>query len=175
MKTLKNNYGFSLVEVVIAAFLFSLLVGVCSTIFLSGSDAWQVNTLSVQLQQERRKAMDWIKEDLVEAGVSTITDVPADDAWHNGITFKIPAGVSNSTITWSTNTTNFALGGTGGYQVIRTVGGSTKVLAQNIHTLQFRRLSTAPNIVEISINSQKSTTRGILVSNTSSFKVKLRN
>ncbi len=175
MKTLKKNQGYSLVEVVAAAFLFSLMVGACLMIFLSGSDAWQVTSLSVQLQQERRKAMDWIKEDLVEAGSSTITDVPADDAWYNTITFQTPAGVSGESITWSTDTTQFALGGSNGDEIIRTVGSTTKTLAQNIQSLQFRRQSTNPSIVDVVINSQKSTTRGILVSNTSSFKVKLRN
>ena len=144
-------------------------------ILVSGSDSWQVNRVKIEVQQEVRKAIEAIKADLVQGGSSTIVGVPADGNWYTTITFKVPSGVSGGTIVWPSDTTQFLLSGTDSNELRRTVGATTKTLAHFIETLQFRRLASAPNIVEVNLKGEKATMRGKLISLNTSFKVKLRN
>lgn len=166
--------GFTLVEVLMTVVIFAVLFGVCFTILLSGSDSWQVNSTQMQLQQNLRRAMNWIKEDLIEAGQSTITNVPANGSWYNTITFSVPSGVSGNAITWASPSIQFLLGGASSNELQRT-SGTTKTVAQYIQSLQFRRQATSPTIVEVSLQAQKNSVKGTPVTMTKSFKVKLRN
>ena len=166
-----STRAFTLVEVMISVAIFTILFGACFTVLLSGSDSWQVNSAEMQLQQELRKAMDWLKEDLAEGGISTITNVPADWNWYSTITFKAPSGVTSGAITWGSNTIQFVLSSN---QLRRIEGATTKVIAQNISSLQFRRQASTPHLVEVSLQAQKSSIKGT-ISKTLSFKVQMRN
>ena len=175
LSVLQSARGFSLVEAIVTVVLFSIIGGACFAIFLSGADSWQVNSVKLELQQELRKAADWMRQDLWEAGVSTITNVPADGSWHTTITFRVSNGVSGGNILWSTNTIQFLLGGTNNSQLQRQSGAQTKILAQDMQTLQFRRQATTPNILEMSFAAQKRTTKGALLTQNTTFKITLRN
>jgi len=146
-------------------------LAVCYTLFVSGSDSWETNNVTLELQQELRKAAEWLKQDLVQGGASTITDVPADGAWYTAITFRTCAGISNGNIAWSSNTVNFARSGT---QLVRTSGSSTRTLAQNIGTLQFKRDVGSPQVVYVNLQASK-TAKGRSLTADSGFKVTLRN
>lgn len=172
---LQAAQGFSLVEVIVTVVLFSVIAGACFAIFLSGSDSWQVNSVKLELQQELRKAADWMRQDLWEAGVSTITNVPADGNWYPTITFRVSNGVSSGNILWSANTIQFLLGGTNSNQLQRQSAAQTKIIAQDIQTLQFRRQAATPSILEVSLAAQKRTTKGALLTQNTTFKITLRN
>lgn len=173
---LRETAGFSLVEVLITVSLFAILFTACFIVLLSGSKSWEINSTKMQVQQELRKAVDWIKEDMFDAGQSTITNVPADGSWYSTITFKVPTGVSGNAPVWSSSTTQFVLGGGAtANQLQEITGGVTRILANKIQSLQFRRQSTSPGIVEVSVQAQKTSTKGTLVTMSTSFKVKLRN
>ena len=175
MKRMQLQSGTTLVEALITVLLFTMLFGAAVAVLLSGSDSWQVNSVMAELQQERRKAVEWMKEDLLQGGYSTITNVPADGVWYTTITFNTSAGVSGGNITWSTNTVRFLLGGSGSTELQKVSGSTTKVIAEDIHTLQFRRQSTTPSVVEVSLTAQKNTLKGATLSATTTFKVKMRN
>lgn len=166
-----DQQGFTMVEALITVALFTVLFGACVSILLAGNESWQVNKTKLQLNDEVRKAGSWIENELVQSGQSTITNVPADNTWYNTITFKTVTGVSSGSVTWSANTINYALSSN---KLIRTSGGTTKTIAQNIQTLQFRRLSTATTLIEVSIVGQATTPRGTAVSTTDSIKIYLR-
>lgn len=173
---LRNTAGFSLVEILVTLLIFSVLFTASFIVLLSGSKSWEINSTRMQVQQELRKAVDWIKEDMFDAGQSTITNVPADGSWYSTITFKTPTGVSGNTAVWSSSTTQFTLGsGADANQLQEITGGVTKILANNIQSLQFRRQSTSPGIVEVSVQAQKTSTKGTPVTMSTSFKIKLRN
>ena len=170
--------GFSMVELIMVVFVFSVLVTISYVTLLSGASSWQATSETTELNQELRKGMEWMMTDLLQAGASTVTDVPADDNWYNAITFKIPsaAGVSGGTIEWASSTTNYALASSGSIsQLKRTVGGQQKIIGQYITSLQIRRQSTSPEIVDVILGAQKNTPKTGLIDGTLSFSAKLRN
>jgi len=169
---LKDSRGFTLSEVLMAAFIFSLLSVACYTIMASSSSSWQVNRARIELQQELRKSQNWMINELRQSGSSVITNVPADGAPYTTITFRTSSGVSGGSVTWSSNTIQFIRSGT---QLQRISGGVTKVLAQNISLLQFRRQGATPNLVEVSLQVQKNVPGSSAISGNLSFKVQVRN
>jgi len=171
MYSLKLQSGFTLVETMVSVALFTLLFGASVMTLLAGQDSWQVNTKKSALQDEVRKAESWIENEIIQAGQSTITNVPSDGTWYNTITFKTVAGVSGGNVTWSANTITYSLSSN---QFIRTSGGTTKIIAQNIQSIQFRRLSTTPTLVEINVQGQKTTPRGTIVTASDALKIYLR-
>ena len=188
---LKKQTGFSLVEVLVTMMIFSFLAAAVNTVLLVGDASWQANNAHVQLHQELRKAMDWMKDDIRQTGPAAITNVPVNPAidavtypdpdddpaydWYTSMTFQKVSGVSGGRITWNSNTTRFVLSGT---NLQRIEGTTTRVIAQNIQSLQFRRMNADPDIVEIALDAQQDTfsgAKGITLSADLDFKVQLRN
>jgi len=170
--------GFSLVEVLVTILIFALVAGASYMALNSGMRSWRVNNIRVELQQELRKAMDWMSEDLRQSGSSpTVMNVPADDVWYTSVTFKKVTGVSGNAPTWSAGSYQYRRGGTGGTQLERVDdGGAVRVIAQNITSLQLRRLSTAPNIIEMRVaTAQNALGGGSTMSANAAFQVTLRN
>lgn len=158
---LKGRHGFTLVEMMVTVAIFSFILGICYALFICGSDSWEANSTRVELQQELRKAMDWMSQDLRQAGSASIVDVPATGGIFTSITFRKSAGVSGGNHVWDASTTRYFLGGTGGTQLLRQVGSQTaSVIAQNIQSAQFSRQTSASNIVDVSLQAQKTTLRG---------------
>jgi prepilin-type N-terminal cleavage/methylation domain-containing protein len=167
--------GFSLAEVLVTVVIFSVLMAAVNTILLVGDSSWQTNRVQVELQQDLRKAMDWMKDDLRQTGSSAIDDVPADGEWYTSITFQMVTGVTGGTLTWNSNTTQFVLGGTDSNQLQRIEDSTTKVIAQNIESLEFRRLAAAPDIIEVALEAEKDTVKGVTITSTLDFEIQLRN
>lgn len=161
-------------EVLVTVIIYSLIVAACYLAFAAGNQSWQVNRVQVELQQELRKAMDWMVSDLRQSGSSAIVDVPSDGVWYNTITFKIAAGINNSNISWSGDI-QYLLGGTNANQLLRQAGGQVKILAQAITSLQFRRQMATAGTVEVFLTAEKTTPQGQLLSQDRNFQVSLRN
>ncbi len=172
---LKSSRAYTLVEVLVSFFIFAMISGSAVTVFMSSTDLWKINNVKLELQQELRKSMDWMNIDLLQAGASTMTNVPANGTWYTTITFNTATGVTEGSTTWSSNTIQFVLGGSSSNQLQRVSGAATKVIAQDVKSLQFRRQSSTPNILEVSMQAQKSTIRGASMTMASRFKVTLRN
>jgi len=170
----QKSVGFTLVEILVAVSLYSLIAAACFVAFITGNRSWQVNKVQLEIQQELRKAMDWMIEDLRQSGSSAIVDVPSDGVWYNSITFKMAEGINNGNISWSGDV-QYALGGTNSNQLLRQTGGEEKILAQNITTLQFRRQTGTPKSLEVSLTAQKTTPEGQVLNQDLNFQIKLRN
>lgn len=156
----KDHRGATLVEMMVTVIIFAFILTICYAILISGSDSWETNSARVELQQELRKAMDWVSQDLRQAGSVSITDVPANGATYTSITFRKSAGVSGGNLVWDANTTRYFLGGTGGTQLLRQVGSqAASVIAQNIQSVQFSRQASTANVVSVSLQTQKTTLR----------------
>ena len=183
--------GFSLTEVMVSMAIFVLVAAAVNTVLIVGDASWQTNNVQVQLQQELRKAMEWMKDDLRQTGSAAIMNVPVNVApdiaaypdpttdpaynWYTAITFQKAAGTAGGVIAWNANATQFVLNAT---NLQRIEGAQTRTIATNIQTLQFRRLNATPDILEVALLAQRRTyggAKGITISSTLDFKVQLRN
>lgn len=163
-------------EALITIVIFSFIAGGVYATMVAGDRSWNLNSIQIELQQELRKAMNRMRDDLQQSGRSAITDVPADGSWYDEITFYKTNGVSGTTISWNSATTRFLLGGATSDQLQRIEGATTTVVAQNISSLQIRRLAAAADIVEVSLEAEKGGLKGGgTVSDSLDFKVNLRN
>ena len=167
-------------ETLVVMLIFSMVAGSLYATVAVGETSWQVNKTKIEVYQELRKAMDWMKYELQQAGDSSIVDVPADGVTCpcTVITFKIPDPVSPivaGDINWSANTIQFALGGADETDLQRTEAGVTRTLATNIQSLTFTRQVASSNILEVSVQAQKDTVKGIPLTSQLDFEVQLRN
>lgn len=168
----KNCHGFTMVEMLVCILIFSYIAGGLYTVISVGDSSYQNNSAQVELQQELRKGMEWMKFELQQAGPTSISNVPSNGSWYTSISFKIPTGVSSGAISWATNPIQFSRSGT---DLLRTYSGTSRVIAQDITSIQFRRTSAAPKILEIAMTGQVTAIKGETLQDTLNFKIKLRN
>ena len=188
---LRNKKGFTLVEILVTVLIFSVLAAAVNTVLLAGDSSWQTNNVQVELQQDLRKAMDWMKDDIRQTGSIAIDNVPADGTWYTTITFQKAIGIDGGSIEWNNDgaspsneiTTQFVLGGADSNQLQRLTvtddgddaTNTTTVVANNIQAVQFRRLASVSKVVEVDIDAQKTTVKGAVITSSLDFKVQLRN
>lgn len=166
--------GFSLVEMMIVAIVGSLIIGGLYAVLIIGKNNWEINRDRVELQQNLRTAFEWMRKDLRQAGVATITGVPADGSSNTSITFQTPSTVSSGSVVWASAIT-YARGGTGSAQLLRTVGGVSKIIAQNVSALQFSRTASDPEVILITLQVQKNTPQHGVMTIARTAEVKARN
>ena len=170
-----NAQGTTLVEIMVTVALFTVLVGASLGLLMNGSDSYNINRNKMELQQELRKALDWTKDDLRQTGTSGLVNMNTDTTYTQ-VTFRTAVGAAaGGTTTWSANTIQYILGGTGGVQLQRISGGTTKIVSQNITLLQFRRNSTAPNLVIVTMTASRNEGKGGTISLNYTMQVKMRN
>lgn len=174
--------GMTMAEILISVAIFSVVLAACYVLLMAGSDSWETNEVKIELQQDLRKAVDWITQDLRQAGSVSITNVPANGTWYTLITFRKASSVSGGSVVWDTDTTKYLLGGSDSTQLQRQTGSQTpKVIGQNFQSLRFRRQSSSANIIDVALQARKKTPRGqnltgkAFVQDDLNFKVYLRN
>lgn len=172
---IRGNRGTTLVETLVVVLIFSMLVAGFYSVATVGDNSWQSNRVQIELQQDLRKSMEAMVNDLRQAGSSSIIDVPANGNWYTSITFRIPEGVAAGSIDWTNETMQLLRAGPGTLQLQRIYGAQTKIISNNITSLQFRRLSTSPNTIEIAMQAQKDTLKGLPITYNLNFNVQLRN
>ena len=190
---LRCRAAFTLVEVLVTVMIFTILMAAIQTVLLVGQSSWQTNSVRAELGQELRKAIEWMKDDLRQTGDAAISDGPedADDSDNTSITFRMAIGITDGSIQWDEDdedppneiSTQFILGGADSNQLLKNVvvddgddsTNTTTVLAQNIRTLVFRRMSTAPDIMEVELGAQKVTADRRTINLGINFEVQMRN
>ena len=173
---LLNQSGTSLIEIMMTVFIFSIVAGGIYSIILVSDASWETNDRSIEMQQEHRKAVEWMKDELRQAGTASIFNIPADGNWHNdNISFKKAEGVSGGNVNWGANAIQFLRGGTNNQQLLRIQGGNTKVLANNILVVRFKRLASNPELLEVRMEADGQTSDGQWVGFDNNFNVQLRN
>jgi type II secretory pathway pseudopilin PulG len=90
MISLKRDSSFTLVEVLIVAFLFIIILGGILSILAVGRDSWYQTDVEIELQQDLRKAMTRVTKELRESGFNSAGAVM--------VTIQDGAGVNNSDI-----------------------------------------------------------------------------
>ncbi len=181
VKNKKPGSGVTLVETMVSLLIFSAMATTFMVVFVAGRKSWDVHKARIELQQDLRIAADRMKDELSEASSGSIVNVDADDTWYTSITFRVPESVDGyGNITWPADTTKFLRHETKTNQLIRRFAEGTayqndRVLAENIAVLKFRRLTTAPNILEINIKAEKDVVPNQKTSIENTYKVNLRN
>ena len=172
---LNSERGISMVEMMVVVLIFMIIVSAMYTLTAAGNISWQTNKVKIELQQELRKAIDYMVGDLRQAGSISIVDVPADGTWYDTITFKIPAGVTSGHLIWSTNTIQYVLGGTGNDQIQRILGASNRIVSNNVNSMQFRRFPAEADTIQVALQAQDTTTLGLVMDYDLQFKIQMRN
>ena len=167
--------GFTLVEVLVVVVIFTFLAMGIYAVALVGERTFQVNKVKIELQQELRKALEWMVNDLRQAGNVSISDVPADGTWYSTITFKTPAGITAGALDWNNNSIQFVRGGPENKELQRIEAGNTRVIAYDMQSLQFRRQAIRPRILEVAMGAQKDALSGEPMSYQLNFSIQLRN
>ena len=172
--------GFSLVEVLITVFIFSLIFMASFAVLSAGKGSWYTGDVEVEISQGIRKSLLTMNRQLRQSRSSVISTVLPNGSYYNNITFKIPqdldsdGDVINATgsMEWSANIT-YSLNANN--QIIRTFSGNTTILGNNISDLRFRRPAGSPDIVQVYITAQKSTVLGRTLTSSIMSSIKMRN
>jgi len=152
--------------------IFTVIMSSIFTVIYTGRLYWRVGSSQIDAQQQARQAISYMAKELRQtragtgrvgggAAVAILENLPTDDNPYTSVTFRIPQDTTGDgnvldsngwIVEWSDKIT-YSLNGT---QLIRSTDtGSSKVLANNITTLQFTRSSVAPLLIKIRVVSNK--------------------
>lgn len=132
----------------------------------------QAKEIKKILAIENKKAVDTLMGELYQAGVSSISNVPANGKWYDEVTFqKINVNTANETewtqpISYMYHNKQFK----------RVYSGRADIVANYVTSFKVRRLAKSPSIIEIEIVFNKK--NSVLLHKTNlvaNFKIKLRN
>jgi len=172
MKRFKNSFGMSFLEMMVSIAIFTVIMSSIFTVIYTGRLYWRVGSSQIDAQQQARQAISYMAKELRQtragtgrvgggAAVAILENLPTDDNPYTSVTFRIPQDTTGDgnvldsngwIVEWSDKIT-YSLNGT---QLIRSTDtGSSKVLANNITTLQFTRSSVAPLLIKIRVVSNK--------------------
>lgn len=190
MSSLSNRkflIGLSLIEVMVAVAISSLILAAIYMLFSQGISTWQTCEKDVEVMQDARKAMYTMTKELANSAdsVCTINTTLATD---DTITFQIPNVSATGGITWG-NQISYFRGGTHDRQrqLIKTETGlANTVLCNNLEDtdadgnsvtgVRFSKTTTlAGTQVDIVLQTRKATEKGNEVFVTLRNSVKLRN
>ncbi len=162
----------SFLEMMVSIVIFTIIVGSIFTVTYTGRLYWRVGTSQLDIQQQARQAVSFMAKELKQtragtgmvgggASVAILEGLPTDDQPHTSVTFRIPFDIDNNgtvlnasgnVVDWSDKITYSLVNN----QILRSVaGGGTKVLANNVSSLQFTRESGAPQLIEIKVITSK--------------------
>lgn len=143
--------GLTILEAMITIFIFSLILVAIFGVMTQGRISFYTGNTVIELRQEMRKAIFWMKRELRQSSSLVIQGVPVDGNYYSAITFRIPQDIGPlGNINWSDEIRYFLIT----RQIIRrTPNEGQSVLANNIHFLGFRRQT--PRILEINIQARK--------------------
>ena len=173
----RNKRGMSLAELMVTIPILSLIILALYLVFNTGQYSYRTENARMELNQELRRTMDWMMQDLPEGGLSTLstTEIPADGQPHSSITFKTATGVSSGETQWSTNTIQYLLNPSDNSQLIRRSGGVDKIIASNVTSFSVTRQASSPRVIEVSLTVSQKVIGNRNQTQTLNFQIDLRN
>ncbi|MFH1782841.1 MAG: prepilin-type N-terminal cleavage/methylation domain-containing protein [Candidatus Omnitrophota bacterium] len=166
--------GFTLLELMIVLAIFTVIMGSIFTALSIGKNSFYTGSVQVEMQQEARKGLDRMVKELRQTNNFVIPSLPADDIFYNTITFRLPVTDVNGYTNWTSDVT-YSLGGLNGTQLLRMTVNGTEILANNINSIQFRRTTSTPNVIDIRIQAVKNTLIGHTIQAPLNCQVNMRN
>jgi hypothetical protein len=151
----------------ITMLIFTVISGGLYSVFAAGDNSWQINKVKIELQQELRKAMEGMINDLRQASI--------EDVGYSEITLKVPQGVVSGKMVWGADAIQYVLGGADGKQLQRIQGGVTRIVAQDIEAVSFLRSGASSDALVVSLQAERAALKGPVISRSLNFEVQLRN
>lgn len=157
MHPLKNQ-GFTLIELVIVAFLSSFIIIGSFAAFTVGNEQAQLSQTKMTLETSARDALYKMAQEIHQSAPTRITI----EGGGTSIRFAVPDPANLVTTIYGVNWANchiirYAIGGINNRQLIRTnlSTGSITVLANDITALQFAIAPGQPRIINITLSTQR--------------------
>lgn len=171
--------AFTLVEMLVAACIFFILVAMAFLVLNSGVSSWLAGDVEVDLRRELVKAIVSMEKELKLTRASQ-TNL-ASGAVSNSLTFAIPQDINGDgtildatgQVEWSPNRVTYSLNANG--EIIRTTTARASVLARNITRLTFTRPVSPVNILQVDISAQRQNIKGRIFTDTGQLIIKMRN
>jgi prepilin-type N-terminal cleavage/methylation domain-containing protein len=170
--------GFTLLEILTAVSIFTLLALAIFAVMDLGRASWFTGSASVEAHQEMIKSFMIMEKEIRETRPAEISLTSGTSA--PSITLKIPQDIdadgdvldASGNIEWSGNIT-YALNSSN--QITRTAPGAVSVLANNIISLQFTRPVSSIDIVQVDVTARKTSVTGRQFQETGQIVIKMRN
>ena len=168
-KRLGKIQGFTILELLVAMGVFSLMMALFGAILIGGQNQVRLNDMKMNLQTSVRNSLTQMSLEIRESSASRVTVGSGGST----LTFQIPSSVGNSgTITWSSPIT-YQVGGNG-RQLMRVDGnGNTTILANDVQASNFAFVDA--NTLVYSVTAQRTTVDGRTVSTTLTGDARFRN
>ena len=175
MKWKTGKDGFTLVEVLIATFIFLILSTIMLLFFMQGSNTSLMVSSQSDLRSIGRNALDYMTQEMRSTSVSNVI-IPAAPN-NTSITFFIPKDIDgNGSIINSAGITEWD---TSGGQLRRTSQGVTRVLATDVSSIQFENKSMDSSLgdseIKVTLTLSRRVLQGRMVSVPLVYIIKLRN
>lgn len=163
IRQVQNNNGFSLMELMIAMAIFSVVIAGIVSSNLQQSDQHVTQIQVVEMQQSGRAAMFLLKRKIRMAGFNPYTDGTFDTG--NGITTADASQLIFNyveTSDYSVETIGYNLtdnDGDGDTDITITQGGTTNILAENIDALTFTYYNSAGSVLSTPVSNPENIRR----------------
>ncbi len=164
-KDMMSLTGFTLMELFISVAIFTLILSGIFVVLASGKNYLETGEHYIRVQQELRRGMDFMVEELRESGPDTVTMT------EDSITFRTPIGINGTQITWG----NLIMYSVSQDQLLRTESGISRVLVNNLQPQGFTVTNPNPQVIEIALAVNSVTSIGRTVQAGLNFTVTLRN
>ena len=148
---MKTTKAFTLIELMIAMAIFSIILGAIYSVLSMGRTSYYTGDIQIAVQQEARKAMGKMTREIREASSVNLSDGYPFLIQTNRIKYEVNSGQLQKIIE----------------------GGSTTVLANDVGNVQFTLIGG--DMVYITLTTQKNTVLGRSLSADLTSQVKLRN
>ncbi len=177
----RKRRGFTLPEVIIAAAILAVVLGVILAAVTTAQRAIAVSQAQTSATQEARRGLDEMTRELLRAPETEITDDTGTDVWPppaggwTGIRFRYPKSVdaTGAPDTWSAYVTYQRVG----TQLVRTDdAGGSRVMANGVTTLAFEQGSaTSEQILLVSLTTARTTAAGQVLQQPLQLRIRVRN
>jgi prepilin-type N-terminal cleavage/methylation domain-containing protein len=159
MKIMSNQKGFTLLEMMVVVGISAILSYCIFLALRAGDEQRQAVETKMTVHDSGREGLYKMIQEIRLSAPNRVTIAGGNSS----ITFSIPNPAqpvdNNYQVDWTNAlVVQYSLGGLNNQQVIRTVGGTTTVIANNVTALQFTgNVALNPNIVTVSMSLQRAT------------------
>ena len=191
--------GFTLIEMIIVVAIFSIVTAAIFMTMASGRQSWQTNEASVQVQENVRKGLRMLGQEVRESGREQATSHVLINGTNDVIVFQVPIDANTVTPEFDLDGSGKIVWGaeaTAGHairydlqagQLVRqhvdalaldaNPVGSAKIVANNMTAVSFTRVPAAGNIkgVNVSLTAQKTSLAQHTLSVSEQLHIVLRN
>jgi prepilin-type N-terminal cleavage/methylation domain-containing protein len=148
--------GFSLVEVMIAVAISSVLMYTLFVVMRTSNEQMQSAEVKMTIQDSARESLYKMIQEIRLSAPSRVTIGMGGTS----IQFYIPDASAplnaDYTVDWNVaDLVTYTLGGTNNRQILRTSNGQTTVMANDVSSVSFTGDATPPNVVTVTVNFQR--------------------